>query len=757
MGPDSTETQQLTTFIDESCETVSLFGQHHVPTFSSTETAATDLKLYLARPIVFLSGPIAGVPGTVISEYALTTASVLAVNPGKVGGASGMRFTMRFRIQTSCSPFTGGIIKMVWIPDGQPTMTATQTDISKAPGVYLDLAESTTAILDVPWLHTFEYMPLNYQQNTPLGLGVFYLFAFTAINNPTGNSTPTCTLYLSLHDVEFVGALPPGLYANVTAMAGGEAVNVTRPISSMLSAASRVSMLVSRVPFISSYAQTVSWFTNYAAGLASAFGFSKPLLTTPTKRVFVTTNALHQNCDGGDNAASFNLTQGNELIALPGFAGSDVDEMAMSYICGRYSAISRFTLNTTDVADTLKYACRLCPDALWFQLGSNGRLARQQTTTVSAAATILPSYLCYLGNAFQCFKGDLVFKFVSNKTNFHAGRLLVAFTPLCSDTNVAGNFYQPVTLNAAEQWHSAIFDLKGGNSFEFCCPYQSPTTYLPVTQSFGDLVVYVMDPLIAASTVSASIQFTVMVKGAPNFEFAIPNTPYLPMVPFVGTPIAQSGAPPCVLPTTSRDRDCATSMGERIASIKQLMLKACGALVCPTGTYTFAPFYLAPVFTLGTTDYGVAGGSNAFCYYFSQMYAFARGSTLVDVVSTTNSTIVNDINVIALPAYNNTTTYNTGFSCNSTQTEPQQLHARMGYQNTTPRAPVGTFANAVATIYPMPSLLRVGVKGSGAVAYMRVGDDAQVGFLYRTPWLGPTINTAGGRAFENLWLLGVTS
>lgn len=715
------------------------------------------MKLYLARPTVLNSGGISGVPAAQLMGYSLSTTVIQSVNPGKIGGASGMRFTMRFRLQTSCSPFTGGILKMLWIPDGQLPLSATQTDISKAPGVYLDLAESTTAVLDVPWLHTFEYMPLSYQQNVPLGLGTFYLFAFTAINNPTGNSTPTYTVYLSLHDVEFVGALPPGGYANVTAMAGGESVKVTKPISTMLAAASRVSILAARIPLISSYAQTVSWFANYAAGVASAFGFSKPLLTTPTKRVFITTNALHQNCDGGDNAASFNLTQGNELVPLPGFAGSDVDEMSMSYICGRYSAISRFTLNTSDVNATLKYACRLCPNALWFQLGSNGKLASQQTTTVSAFSTIVPSYLCYLSNAFQCYKGDLVFKFVSNKTNFHSGRLLVAFTPLCSDTNVGTSFYQPLSNNTAEQWHSAIFDLKGSNSFEFCCPYQSPTTYLPVTQSFGDLVVYVMDPLVAASTVSASVQFTVMVKGASNFEFAIPNTPFLPMVPFTGTPIAQSGAPPCVLPTTSRDRDCATSMGERITSVKQLMLKACGALVCPTGTYTFFPFYLAPSFTLGASDYGVAGGSNAFCYYFSQMYAFARGSTLIDVVSTTNNTVVNGLNAIALPAYNLRTTYNTGFSCNSTQTEPQQLHARMGYQNTTPRAPVSISGNFSPTVYPMPSLLRVGVKAAGACVYMRVGDDAQVGFLYNTPWLGPTINTAGGRAFENLWLLGTTS
>jgi hypothetical protein len=403
LGPDSTDTQELTTFVDEACEAAELLGKHYVATFRGNRNMhESDIKAYMGRPYQADTQRQAPVAGSIIVA--------LQITPGYLQNpffkfcpyAFGARFTLRFRLQIAASPFSGGVYKMIWVPYNTPAPVAqTQNWMSKMPGVYVDMNEATMGVLDVPWLSAYDFWSC-YDTGT-VNYGTFYLVAFTSISNPASNTQPLTTIYLSLHDVEIVGAAAPT--SLVVPQAGGEGVEVDRPISTMLKCAGTLSRMAGRnIPLISSFTAPVAWWSSYAAKIASSYGWSKPLFTSPTQRMIITTNALHQNTDTADTSASLALTMGNELEVMSGFAGSDVDEMSISYIVQQYSSIARFTLNTTDSIGLPKYGARCAPGSLWFFNNApyNTYNIFDASSTIAQKYAADVSYLCYFANIFSC-------------------------------------------------------------------------------------------------------------------------------------------------------------------------------------------------------------------------------------------------------------------------------------------------------------------------------------------------------------------
>lgn len=738
LGPAATELQALTTFVDEECEKVELMGKHYRATFKGNRSKEeSDIKLYMSRPLLISTVSVVPVAGAIVQAI-LVDDVFLRQFYRFAPYVYGIRFKLRFRVQVAASPFTGGVYKLCWQPQGVPDpLSYTQNYWSKLPGVYFDICEATTGILEVPWVNVLDFWPTVPSPGVLNSTyGRFFLVGFTTFANPPTNTAPVTTTYCSLHDVEMIGAASYGTL--VTPQAGGESTEVDRPISTMLRCAGTLASMATRnVPLISSFSSPVAWWSNYLANIASSYGWSKPLYTSPTQRMVITTNALHQNCDTADTSASLALTMANEIAPMPGFAGSDVDEMAMSYIVQQYASIARFTISTSDSIGLLSYGCRLGPSALWCYNNApyNTYSLFNSTTTFALKQAADVSYIAYMANVFSLWKGDLVFKFVSNKTKFHSGRLAFCFLPVFSDASSYSNVLLAPSMSDALMCHSAVWDLKGENTFEFCCPYTAPTQYIPAANgSFGNLLVYALDPLIAASTVSSDVEITVQVKGGANTEFAMPVSCRLPPFSTGAQIIAQSGGTPCVLPSTARDIDCKFATGEKVLSVKQLITKACPIQSSSAGTLGTS---ILPAF-YAWKDGGYSGTDLTFahwpfCWYFSRMYGFARGSTCFDIFRlppTAGRYMIAQYETIFKD------TAWTNRAANSVQVEVDQLHIRAPYNNTTARDNVQKFAGTYnsQSSRPAPAVTRLSTN-TAYMAYTRAGDDAQLGYLYGCPAL----------------------
>lgn len=93
-----------------------------------------------------------------------------------------------------------------------------------------------------------------------------------------------------------------------------------------------VSTKESALPVMSAVTGGPAWAAAAVAGSLYANGWCKPITDTPSNRMVLNPKPYSQNVDVADMSQSFGLTATNEVTNLPGFSGTDVDEMNMSYI-----------------------------------------------------------------------------------------------------------------------------------------------------------------------------------------------------------------------------------------------------------------------------------------------------------------------------------------------------------------------------------------------------------------------------------------
>lgn len=319
-----------------------------------------------------------------IASFAVTNTNLQSVltNFARVKGAFGYRASVCFRIQAITNPFQAGRVRMVFQPFYQTTEHHDRlnaiTPVSQLPGVELDLAETTSVVLKIPFIHPFNYFRVAPDPTGQDNLGTMSIFAYTPIALAPGTVAPKLTVWLWLEDFELVGAASTDLEAQAGKfqkkdVSSREADAIPGNVSNVLAAgANLTTWLGKKIPIISSYSGMATWALRKSAEIASSYGWSKPVANTPPVKMLNTNNIYQFNCDGPDAAFNLGTTVDNAISPYPGFAGTDVDEMAFSYVTGLFAAISTPSLSTTDAVQQMIYTCSLSPASMYFNgLASN--------------------------------------------------------------------------------------------------------------------------------------------------------------------------------------------------------------------------------------------------------------------------------------------------------------------------------------------------------------------------------------------------
>jgi hypothetical protein len=216
------------------------------------------------------------------------------------------------------------------------------------------------------------------------------------------------------------------------------------------------------------------------------------------------------NSDTPDNSTMLGFKDTNEITDLPGFAGSDLDEMNLNYISSISAWFSTITWSTSSGADTILQTFSLSPRKFY------------QNTTVNSQAVSHLTPLAYVSSFFALYRGSIVLTFKLVKTEFHTGRLMVTFTPFDYAVNSA---YPAVTQLTSVYAHREIIDIRYGNEFKFVIPYTSFSTWRSAAgtdSAYGNLQVMVLNELVAPSTVPSSIGILVEASAHSDFEWAQP-------------------------------------------------------------------------------------------------------------------------------------------------------------------------------------------------------------------------------------------
>jgi len=670
----------LTNFVNEACDQVSIrsIGSVRLDEQYLDVSNVNEVKDYFIRPKLLNTIPYTATTRGSIATYDVSaaTASLNLYNFSRIAGTYGWRATFCFRLQAVANPFQAGIIRMAFSPfegaqNEMPTRLGSITAISQLPGVELDLAQNTSVVLKIPFIHADNYFTFVSPNGYIQSLGNLGVFAYTPITIAAGTDTPVLALWHWLEDFELISAtsnniVVPGLfkdgestvsYAKLPPIveefaplvedkpaisfvpevletqmgklgaSSSESTAIPGNVSNVLAAGSNlVRWAANKIPMISSYAGPTSWFLREASKIAASYGWSRPIHVSPLTKMYATSQAYQNNSDAPDPSFNLGLCSENSIAPLPGFAGTDVDEMSIRYITSIYAAVSVATLSTTDAIGSYIKAIELSPGTMFFQTST--LMAASTIGGITPGLSIRPSGLFALGNCFQLYRGGMKFRIKIAKTKFHTGRLILGFTPYRFDLTNLTRPLDPTNM----QFKSVIWDLRESNVMDFECPFVSPLSYLARAESFGTFFIAVLEPLRGPTTVSQSVPMVIEVAGSDDFEFASPTTPYLPPTPRVSAYFAESGDMTVFNKPPSQEPSL-LCVGEKVNSIKQVLARASPLLVAnASGTFTFQPDRHYPVWTNVSLGY-LGNVVSTYYNYFMTFYGLYRGGYHYHVVA----------------------------------------------------------------------------------------------------------------------------
>lgn len=279
---------------------------------------------------------------------------------------------------------------------------------------------------------------------------------------------------------------------------------------------------------------------------------------------------------------SLALTQNNNIAMSVG-QGDGLSVTSIDYIKSRYAYFTGFVWSATSTVDTQLFAQNHNPLI---------------TATYGKGTTYTP--VGFLMSNFKLWRGSLKFRFKLVKNEFYSGRLGVMYIPTFRQSAV------PVQKSGATEYaFREIVDIRDTSEFEVQVPYISPEVFTSSTDNVGWLVVDVIDPLVAPSSVDQNITVLVEVAGGDDLQFQYPmpidRRPYAPITVQSGkleetmTPLLDFG-----VPSNARNPllPYATT-GEEVGDLKLLIKRFCAnpgpklaATSTPTVPETIFPFLL---------------------------------------------------------------------------------------------------------------------------------------------------------------------
>lgn len=553
---------------------------------SSTQWNSQDIKSFLAKPVVIKNGTFA-VTDTLEVGTKVEFPEAIRSSPvfmDKLKGYRSFKADLVFRIVFNANKFQQGRYFLAWMPLGGGSRSQKLTEWSNAhmshlvtrtqlPHVEFDLTCDSEATLVVPWSSGINYAFTSSTDADAAGaMGDLHLFVYSPLVAPTGSTTASFTVYAHLENVELFGAVIPqsGRLNGITSQTKKKSASVAEassqgvgPISGPAKLVGKAAGVLAGIPALSAFMFPLSWVADIVSETAKVFGYSKPTNMGAPHRVTRNMLTYFSNYDTVDQSLPLALDVENSVQLLPGLSGTDVDEMAFLNICTIPAYIQTDSWTTSQTEGTLITA---------FDLNVNRGTQTFSTGIPGLAYVRTP--LSWVADHFDMWRGSIrvTVKFV--KTEYHSGRL--AFSYVSEDDKEPtsnGNAY-------ADQHYLQrhIVDIREHNEIVLEFPYFSSSNYIHNSESYGEIICSVVDPLVAPSSVSSTVTILYEISGGADMEFAYPtsrvSTPVIGVVP-------QSGQlDPCLLEVTTiggttphavSHAPAATCVGEKITSFRQLV------------------------------------------------------------------------------------------------------------------------------------------------------------------------------------------
>lgn len=617
-GPDSSTNAYATSRVDatpETSEGTTVFVEdatvptaeimHPISIMRSLQSSAsygsvTDIHAWLGRPTLIVQGTLTASDGVGSFGQFPALSQILSASTmsSKVSGIFGLRATAVYKLQVNGNKFMQGRYMLSFLPVGGSPLGGsnavfwskmhnfTLSQRSQLPHVELDLSCDTSCVLRVPYVSMTDYYPLSTTNTSSTKFGdpgFVQIFPYVALSAPTGGATPSYTLWAWLEDVELVGAVYPQSrvkFSKPPTEAEQSSAGVG-PISGVLSKVANAARIVGEIPLLSSVALPASWASEILSRAAMALGWSAPLNLMATNRIQHTTFPYMGSVDAVDNSLPLSLSVKNSVEAAPGFAGTDIDELAFSSFLTRPTWMTTVSWTTATAAGASLYTSSLSPTLF------------TTSATDATSSYVNHSPMSLMASRFSLWRGGFVFTIKIVKTPFHSGRLTFWFNP---GENIVATASTPTTDDERFYVQRQILDIREANQFTVTIPYASLLPYrstVTATSGYmGVMGISVLDMLNNPSSVSNTVSIIVEVSTTPDFEFAVPrNSSYCPVTNTVPQGnVCFSSCSPCFSDLFSGDISC--SENSRVSPQSNIDFKpesnVCNLVSTMVGTSSFS-------------------------------------------------------------------------------------------------------------------------------------------------------------------------
>lgn len=418
---------------------------------------------------------------------------------------------------------------------------------SQRPHIYLNVSTNKSGCLCVPFFVPQNFLALSSKVLDSALIGRINLDSFSDLTQLSGGvDSVTITVFAEMMDVKL--AAPT---TTAVALAGDCDVDFESlfkiecqsdeytsdgPISSVASNIASAAGKLTSVPIIGTLAMATQIGASAIGGVASLFGYSKPVQLSnvmPMRNTPVSSLAL---TEGSDTSQKLTVTGKQEITVDPSTVGlPSIDELSLDSFTQRESYVTQFVWGAADLVDSTIFSCDVSP--------------MNEVYTASTGGTkITPTSLSFASRPFQAWSGKLRYRFQVIGTQFHRGRLAIIYDPV-----------GPMGANPYNTTFNTIIDLSEGRDFTVEFAWQNDSPYLNVNDdttktyfttkpaegripdrvsSNGAFYVNVINELVTPDA-SLGITILVTVSAGDDFELINPRASGLETYSFV--PIVQSG------------------------------------------------------------------------------------------------------------------------------------------------------------------------------------------------------------------------
>lgn len=584
----------------------------------------------------------------------------------KLANIYSFKADIKLRITVNATPFQQGRYMLVWIPTGG---SSNQGNVSSAwktqhayslvqrsqlPRVEIDLACDTEATLIIPHVSCMSHTLVSTigTTRTISNLGYVQIYPYSALTVPEGSSTAGYTVWSSLQNITLSGIVisQSGIESQMTPIDREQRAGNIGPISKKLTQISSTANILSGVPLLSSFSSPVAWAANLASKVANVYGWSRPTVISPIQRMKQEPFGYLKNADQPDLSAPISMKADNQVELLPGFSGTDVDEMSIDFIKKIPSWYDTVTWTTAQTAGAYLFTCPMRP----------GFFYRDSVSGFSKLESHTP--LSMLSRYFTFWRGSITFKIKLVKTGFHSGRIAFVFDPNEAIVNTPNVL---PTLSNSQGTYREVLDIRESSEITLTIPYLQAAPWLSTDSArddstFGELYCIVIDPLVAPTMVTPSIRFLIEVCGGDDMEFAVPKTYNYSMA----LPISSQMGDPCetvntmiggTLSKSKTDAFTRSCIGEDINSLR-FMMKNPTPYFHKTNVVTDKYTIILPYSWSAAVSSGASPTVDSTCgrcFYdmCSGMYALSRGGVRIKgyqrAISGTQSSSYENIPVIS--------------------------------------------------------------------------------------------------------------